>query len=439
MRFIIDRIVAYACAAVAFSVAAAAGAASLLPGVASATVGPDTSFPCHSSSPCVIGVNGGSGPGIKGLGKTGAGVVGTSTKGFAVEGDSGNGGAGGVKGIGTTGPGLYGQSSKNWGVEAISSTNIPAIYGLNTGTGIAIEGVATNGTAINAFTASGTALNVTSNNGASADFSGTTAGILIHTPNGTGTYPIYATDTTGFNLFAVNGNGNTIVTALSDTGIDVSATTGTAAYLHSVSADGALITGGATNNGAIIVGANGVVARAPAGTGNFPIIAQDTTANNVFYVNGNGDVFYHGSLNHFARTRGGQRAMAFGSNATTPSLEDVGSAQLVNGHALVQLDPTFAQSIDLHTPYHVFLTPDGDTRGLYVASKGPDVFVVRETQNGRSTLAFDYRIVATALGHAGERMALVSLSREPRVPIVRPRAVPTPHARIVGARTKNVR
>ena len=42
----------------------------------------------------------------------------------------------------------------------------------------------------------------------------------------------------------------------------------------------------------------------------------------------------------------------------------------------------------------MFLTPLGDTRGLYVSAKSPRSFTVRETQGGRATLAFDYRIVA---------------------------------------------
>lgn len=35
--------------------------------------------------------------------------------------------------------------------------------------------------------------------------------------------------------------------------------------------------------------------------------------------------------------------------------------------ARVSLDPAFAQTIDQRMPYHVLLTPDGDTRGLLVA------------------------------------------------------------------------
>jgi hypothetical protein len=432
MRSLINRTTASACAAAVLALAAAGGAAILRPGVASATAGPDTSFPCHSSSPCVTAVNSGTGPGVKGSGKTGAGVLGTSTNGFAVEGDSGNGATGGVKGVGTsgfglfgqssTGAGIYGQSTLSYGVEAISGSN-DALHAVSTD-GNAISASTTNGYAIYASTSNGTALSVSSANGVGADFSGATSGIVIHSPSSSA-YPLVVHSLGDYIALLVNGNGN----------VSVSPNSGTALTLEEPFGDGLFTY--ASGNGAVIEGADGVVARAPTGTGTFPIIAQDFSNNDVFYVDGNGDVFYHGSLNQFARTRGGQHAMAFGSNATTPSLEDVGSAQLVNGQALVPLDPTFAQAIDLRTPYHVFLTPDGDTRGLYVASKGRDAFVVRETQNGRGTLAFDYRIVATALGHAGERMTLVSPSQEPKVRVVRPHAIPTPRAHLVRPRTKN--
>ncbi len=74
------------------------------------------------------------------------------------------------------------------------------------------------------------------------------------------------------------------------------------------------------------------------------------------------------------------------------------------------LDPTFAASIDGRQSYRVFVTPDGDTNGLYVAAKTATGFIVREIHGGRSTLAFDYRIVATAWGESGQRAAVVTES-----------------------------
>jgi hypothetical protein len=97
---------------------------------------------------------------------------------------------------------------------------------------------------------------------------------------------------------------------------------------------------------------------------------------------------------------------------------------LINGVAMVALDAAFAQTIDPRVPYHVMLTPDGDTRGLFVASKGPNGFVVREVQGGRGSLTFDYHIYAPALGHPNDRMAVVT--RDIASSIM-PKALPTMH------------
>jgi hypothetical protein len=169
----------------------------------------------------------------------------------------------------------------------------------------------------------------------------------------------------------------------------------------------------------------GVVGRAPS-TG-FPFVATDPSGNNLFYVDGSGNVSYKGGLYHITAVSGGALARSFSADSTQPTVEDTGTAQLVDGAAVVRLDPTFAASIDGTTAYRVFVTPGGDTRGLYVTSKSPGAFVVRESQAGRSTVAFDYRIVATARGHAGDRMALISTGFGPHAaPVAVPAAQSAP-------------
>lgn len=93
------------------------------------------------------------------------------------------------------------------------------------------------------------------------------------------------------------------------------------------------------------------------------------------------------------RLDNGQHVLAYASESATATIEDVGTARLVGGVANVQIDPTFAETTD-HKWYYVFLTPLGDTRGLYVSMKTASEFQVRETERGRSNLEFDYRIVA---------------------------------------------
>jgi hypothetical protein len=98
--------------------------------------------------------------------------------------------------------------------------------------------------------------------------------------------------------------------------------------------------------------------------------------------------------------------MAYGSRTASPEIEDVGEGELTNGRGDVALDPALADSIDMRRPYQVFVTPEGECNGLYVARKSPAGFVVREQQGGRSTLAFEYRIVGKPFDDDGARFAV---------------------------------
>jgi hypothetical protein len=84
-------------------------------------------------------------------------------------------------------------------------------------------------------------------------------------------------------------------------------------------------------------------------------------------------------------------------------VEDFGEGQLVAGQAQVRLDPEFAALVR-GDAYHVFLTPGGDSRGLYVAYKGPTGFAVQEQQGGTSSPPFGYRVVAKRRDAARPRL-----------------------------------
>src|SRR5262249_35234171 len=71
--------------------------------------------------------------------------------------------------------------------------------------------------------------------------------------------------------------------------------------------------------------------------------------------------------------------------------EDFGTAKLKRGRTVVKLDADFAKVIK-RGDYRVFLTPEGDCRGLYVRRKSAS-FEVREFGDGASDVAFSYRIV----------------------------------------------
>jgi hypothetical protein len=77
--------------------------------------------------------------------------------------------------------------------------------------------------------------------------------------------------------------------------------------------------------------------------------------------------------------------------------EDFGTARLRNGRAVVALDTNFA-SVIKRGDYRVFLTPEGDCRGLYIRSRSAARFEVRELAGGKSNVAFSYRIVGRRRG-----------------------------------------
>lgn len=88
--------------------------------------------------------------------------------------------------------------------------------------------------------------------------------------------------------------------------------------------------------------------------------------------------------------------------------EDVGTARLEDGAAIITIDPVFAQTANLEEAYQVFLTPTGDEFVLLlVTGKSASGFTVRgATLDGRpASCAFDYRIVARRLGYEHVRLA----------------------------------
>jgi hypothetical protein len=105
--------------------------------------------------------------------------------------------------------------------------------------------------------------------------------------------------------------------------------------------------------------------------------------------------------------------------------EDFGRAELVDGRARVELDPDFAAVANTEADYHVFLTPEGDSNGLYVASREAASFEVREQQQGGATLTFSYRIVARRKDVAAERLPQVAAPPPvPEEPLLEEAALP---------------
>ncbi|MGA8502587.1 MAG: hypothetical protein WB683_13630 [Candidatus Sulfotelmatobacter sp.] len=140
------------------------------------------------------------------------------------------------------------------------------------------------------------------------------------------------------------------------------------------------------------------------GTGAVVLVAEGQSGSCSMGVSG--DLGCTGKVITAADVDSGARKVALYSMQSPENwFEDFGSGALRSGAATVALDPTFTQTVNTGTEYHVFLTPNGDCKGLYVAQKSWSSFEVRELGGGQSNVAFDYRIVAKRVGYENVRLA----------------------------------
>lgn len=171
-----------------------------------------------------------------------------------------------------------------------------------------------------------------------------------------------------------------------------------------------------TTNG----GGNAAVQAYSAGT--VDIFAGNSSSGGWCHIDYHGDLACKGSITGSGaprsrhRTDTGKHVLAYASESATATIEDVGTGRMSGGVANVQIDPAFA-SVMGRKWYYVFLTPLGETRGLFVSMKTPSSFQVRETGHGRSNLEFDYRIVAHPLDASDDRLPLAPAS--PKLRFVR--------------------
>ena len=388
---------------------------------------------------------------------TGVGVIGqnstTSGAGFGVVGNSSSSG----------GSGVFGDASSTTGVVYGVQGTTPSpqgigVYGENTSTtGFAI-GVSGTNDSTSGIGVLGTA-NATT--GAAFGVKGTTASSA-----GVGVYGV-ATPTTGVNYGVEGTNASSdgigvFGTATDTTGVtsgvigSVDSTEGTGVYGVGVSPsveggsvlerpigvwgdtdqDGAGVVGSA-DNGIGVAGYNKAPSIATADFQNDEttridtpvLVTRGTHFDGFCLIDVSGNLACIGSKSAVVPVDGGARKVAlYAVEAPENWFEDAGSARLAHGSAVVHLEPIFAQTVNSSVEYHVFLTPNGDCKGLYVTSKSADSFEVHELGGGVSSIAFDYRIMAHRKGYEAIRLAdnterFARLERK-GPPVARPHVAP---------------
>jgi hypothetical protein len=356
----------------------------------------------------------------------GIGVIGLSTTGYGVGGES----------LSNSQPSILADPGGNgMGLEALtqSTSSSPAIFAESKGPGgYGIEAEVINGNAIAGVfgqdisnptqshdtdgvygsTQNG-AYGVEGDSGYGAmggvyGSAATGVGVSAYSDSGDGmdAYSGGGNGVAGFNTASGSGvagvnqvsSGNLPSLQTQNLGVFASSTIGAGLYATSADNYGAIISNASNSREALDI-------TKTSGAG--PLLEAQTSYGYVS-IDGYGDIDASGSINTTqgvtTQTRNpASDEMSYGAQETEPTMEDVGSGRLVNGSATVPLAADYRQTI-ADSPYLVFLTPQGDCNGLYVEAKTPGGFIVRELHGGRSTLAFDYRIVAQQYGARDGRL-----------------------------------
>jgi hypothetical protein len=361
-----------------------------------------------------------SGGGIVGLSTSGYGLTGTSSTNIGLNGTStSNDGVGGATHSDYPFAGVYGNSLSGtvdsigvFGQEGATGFGVlgmcaattfggcGAVLGDSTGSnGIAVYAVGVNTSPAPSYTPS-PVLQVFAAGG------GPAVQVLVGATSG----PILTIDGNGTESMGAANNAPVLVTdasGLSGDSIDANTVAGNAgvAELGQMSGTAVNALGYAAAGGAPALNVTDV-------EGANDIIVHDsfTCGCDVMSLDSGGNMILLGNLTIFGtplirtKTGTGHAVSTYSTQQTEPTVEDFGQGQLVNGVGAVRLDPAFANTMDLRKSYLVFITPDGDSRGLYTTQKTPSGFVVRENGGGRSTLAFDYRIVGKPFDNSSPRL-----------------------------------
>lgn len=211
---------------------------------------------------------------------------------------------------------------------------------------------------------------------------------------------------------------------------------GTGTYGSSGTGDGVYgTTGGANTPGGVhgfSSGANGNGVIGEADNGSFAAgVWGISTSGFAGYFQGNvfvtGSITIQGAKSAAVPASDGSLRRLYSLESPESWFEDFGTGTLARGAATISLAPDFAGVIDT-TGYHVFLTPLGETDGLYVSNQTATSFEVHEAHGRGSNVSFSYRVAAKRKDIAGVRLETVPLP-----PVRQPITLPTnPPAAPVG-------
>jgi hypothetical protein len=424
-----------------------------------------------SSKATILGQAVGGATGIVGASPTGIAIKGLAGSGEAIYGTATTGEAGYFSNASTTEPSIfvsnvggtavYGNSTTgNAANLSNQSTANPTVLAANTGGSgsVAVKGTVGDGIAGEFLNSSGTYVALAGEN---SNTSGGSVGTYGYSPNGYGVYGtstmgygVYGVSSVSYGLFGVSTSG-TAAFASSTSGTGVTGKSSTGNGVNGISASGNAIfgqTGGtistsvseflAGSNTAGILGDGGAsgagigvageaddsfagffgntsngfatisaVNSGSGGTGlpNLFKVFQATSPEGTCGFGGNGDMSCTGQMKSLVSVGGGvRRVETYAVQSPENWMEDFGSGELKRGVAVVKIEAAFAETVSETADYHVFLTPNGDSKGLYVIRKTATSFEVRESGGGTSSLSFDYRIVAKRRGYEAQRLTDVT-------------------------------
>ncbi|MBI5218024.1 MAG: hypothetical protein HY958_03745 [Bacteroidia bacterium] len=137
----------------------------------------------------------------------------------------------------------------------------------------------------------------------------------------------------------------------------------------------------------------------------YGVYAYNPTTSSGYAVYYSGNLGGSGSKNCVVRTSQGPKAL-YCIESPENYFEDYGASKLVNGQAVINIDPLFLETIviDESHPFMVYIQLTGEnTNGVYV-EKHKDYFKVIENNHGTSNITFDWRLVAKRKGFEDLRL-----------------------------------